>query len=67
MVGLINALDDGELTAYVHYLLINPLYQHSGIGSNLVKRIKNEYEGYLYLILVSEHIGSVDLYKKIGF
>jgi hypothetical protein len=26
LVGLINALDDGELTAYAHYLLVNPKF-----------------------------------------
>jgi len=28
LVGLINVLDDGIMTAYVHYLLIMPEYQH---------------------------------------
>lgn len=27
LVGLIRALDDGELTAYVHYALVDPAYQ----------------------------------------
>ena len=24
LVGLVSALDDGELTAYIHYVLVNP-------------------------------------------
>ena len=32
LIGLINAIDDGELTAYAHYLLVNPEYQKMGIG-----------------------------------
>ena len=26
LVGLVNAIDDSELTAYVHYLCVNPEY-----------------------------------------
>ena len=39
LVGLINALDDGVMTAYVHYLLIMPEYQHIGIGKKLIDLI----------------------------
>ena len=27
LIGLINALDDGIMTAYIHYLLVDPDYQ----------------------------------------
>ena len=40
LVGLVNAIDDGELTAYVHYLCVNPVYQGQGIGSLLLDKIK---------------------------
>lgn len=30
LVGLVNAIDDGELTAYVHYLCVRPEYQGKG-------------------------------------
>ena len=40
LVGLINAIDDGELTADVHYLCVNPEYQGVGIGGELLKQIK---------------------------
>ncbi len=32
LVGLICAMDDGVMTAYVHYLLVRPTYHHQGIG-----------------------------------
>ena len=48
LIGLINALDDGELTAYVHYLLVNPEYQKDGIGTRLVEMIKQKYKDYLW-------------------
>lgn len=66
LVGLINALDDGELTAYVHYLLVNPYYQGRKIGENLVNKMKNNYELYLYFILISETKDTIGFYEKCG-
>lgn len=67
LIGLINAIDDGELTAYVHYLLVNPEYQNCGIGKELTMRIKKVYEGYLYLVLTAENAGLISFYEKLGF
>lgn len=67
LVGLINAIDDGELTAYAHYLLVNPEYQKMGIGRELIDRLKKRYEGYLYLILIAENKDVMHFYEKMGF
>lgn len=67
LVGLINAIDDGELTAYVHYLVVDPEYQKSGIGKALLKMVKEKYEDYLYLLLVAENPPLVDYYESCGF
>lgn len=67
LVGLINAIDDGELTAYAHYLLINPKYQKMGIGRELIEQLKKKYEEYLYLILISEEKKNIAFYEKLGF
>ena len=67
LAGLINAIDDGELTAYVHYLCVNPEYQGAGIGKELLKQIKEKYKDYLYIILIAENEGLVGYYKKKGF
>ncbi|WP_338049243.1 GNAT family N-acetyltransferase [Paenibacillus wynnii] len=32
LVGLVNALSDGVVTVYFHYMLIHPSYQGVGIG-----------------------------------
>ena len=40
LVGLICAMDDGIMTAYVHFLLIDPRYRVMGIGAELVRPIK---------------------------
>ncbi len=67
LVGLANAIDDGELTAYVHYLLVNPDYQGRGIGREIAERIKEKYRNYLALVLTAENRGVVDFYRKLDF
>lgn len=67
LIGLINVLDDGELTAYVHYLLIKPTFQNNGIGKELIRRVKSKYKDYLYVILTAENNKVVPFYEKQGF
>lgn len=67
LVGLVNAIDDSELTAYVHYLCVNPQYQGQGIGKNLLQRIKEKYKDYLYIILIAENEDLVKYYSRNGF
>ncbi len=67
LVGLINAIDDGELTAYVHYLLVNPGYQGQGIASELLRMVKEKYKDYLYVILIAENKPLIEFYNKNGF
>ena len=66
LVGLINALDDGVMTAYVHYLLIMPEYQHIGIGKKLIDMISENYKSYLRIVLIAYN-KEVDFYKHCGF
>lgn len=67
LVGLVNAIDDSELTAYVHYLCVNPEHQGQGIGKNLLQRVKEKYKNYLYIILIAENEKLVKYYSKNGF
>lgn len=67
LVGLISAIDDGTLTAYIPYLLINPDYQKDGIGKKLLEAMKEKYKDYLYLLLVSEDAKLIPFYNKLGF
>lgn len=53
LVGMICAMDDGIMTAYVHYLLVHPDYQLKGIGKELVNRVKNHYKDYLRIVVVA--------------
>lgn len=67
LIGLVNALDDGELTAYVHYLLVNPDYHGNGIGRELALKIKERYVGYLYIVLIAESKENISFYETLGF
>lgn len=67
LVGLVNAIDDGELTAYVHYLCVNPEFQGQGIGSLLLDKIKEKYKDYLYIIVIAENEGLIKFYSQNGF
>lgn len=67
LAGLINAIDDGALTAYVHYLLVNPKYQKSGIGKKLTEMLKEKYKDYLCIALSAENPPLVKYYEGMGF
>lgn len=67
LVGLVEVLDDGELNAYIHYLLVKPSCQHEGIGKALMERIKQKYKNYLHLVVISEKKETIPFYEKLNF
>ena len=66
LVGLINALDDSVMTAYVHYLLVNPAYQGRGIGQALVRLMSERYKDYLRIVVIA-YDKEVGFYQHCGF
>ena len=66
LVGLINALDDGIMTAYIHYLLVMSEYQHAGIGKELVRMVSENYKDYLRIVLVA-YDNEIAFYEHCGF
>lgn len=66
LVGLISTMDDGVMTAYVHYLLIHPDYQKNRIGQILMEKAKEYYADYLTIVLVS-YEKSRPFYERNGF
>ena len=66
LIGLINALDDSIMTAYIHYLLIVPEYQNYGIGKQLLNMIKEEYKDYLRILLIA-YDKEIRFYERYGF
>jgi len=66
LVGLISAMDDGIMTAYIHYLLVRPEYQGKGIGEQLLERTKEKYKDYLRIVLVA-YDKECGFYEHCGF
>ena len=59
-------MDDGVMTAYIHFLLVNPAYQKRGIGKQLVERMKAKYIDYLRIVLVAYN-AELRFYESCGF
>ena len=55
LVGLVSAMDDGIMTAYVHYVLIRP-----------DKRVTDKYDDYLRIVVVS-YDDEIEFYEHCGF
>lgn len=66
LIGLISSMDDGIMTAYIHYLLVNPHYQGYGIGKHLVEMSAEYYKDYLRIVLIAVD-KEIDFYKRRGF
>ena len=49
VVGFINAISDGVLSAYIPLLEVLPEYQKQGIGTELVRRMLSKLSG-LYMV-----------------
>ncbi len=70
LVALASAMDDGVMTAYVHYLLVLPAYRAHGIGARLVEEVKAHYKDYLKIVLVdssTRYPGRESFYAQFGF
>lgn len=67
LVGLARALDDSELVAYLHYVLVDPGYHGQGIAGHLVELIKDKYKNYLYIEGLPEESKNIAFYEKHGF
>lgn len=67
LVGLLRAIDDGELLAYAHYVLVHPDYQGQGIAKALVNRMLEKYKDYLYIQVMPQQKKNAAFYEKFGF
>ena len=67
LVGLVRAMDDSELVAFLHYALVDPAYQGQHIASTMLRMMKEKYKGYLYIELMPEESKNAAFYEKLGF
>ncbi len=67
LVGLARVLDDSEMLAQIHYVLVHPDYQGQGIAGKMIEYIKEKYKKFLYIEGMPEDKKNVPFYEKHGF
>ena len=67
LVGLVRVIDDGEILAYIHYVLVRPDYHGYGIASRMIKMVQEKYKDYLYIELMPEESKNAAFYQRFGF
>lgn len=67
LVGLTRVLDDTEMLAQIHYVLVHPDYQGKGIAGEMIERIKEKYKKFMYLEAMPEDKENVPFYEAHGF
>lgn len=67
LVGLTRVLDDTEMLAQIHYVLVHPDYQGMGIAGKMIEYIKEKYKDFLYIEGMPEDKNNVPFYVKHGF
>ena len=66
LVGLVRVLDDSEMTAYMHYVLVDPRYHGCGIAGHMVEMVKEKYKEYLYIEIMPEESKNAAFYQRFG-
>ena len=67
LAGLVRVIDDGELVAFIHYVLVNPKYQGNGIAGKMIEMIKEKYRDFLYIEVMPDESKNATFYEKYGF
>lgn len=67
LVGLIRVLDDTEMLAQIHYVLVRPDHQGKGIAGTMLEHIKEKYKDFMYIDVMPEDKKNVPFYEKHGF
>ena len=49
LIGLTRVLDDSEMLAQIHYVLVDPAYQGMGIAGKMIEYIKEKYKDFMYI------------------
>ena len=48
LVGLTRVLDDTEMLAQIHYVLVHPEYQGKGIAGKMIEYVKEKYKDFFF-------------------
>ena len=67
LVGLTRVLDDSQMLAQIHYVLVHPDYQGKGIAGKMLEHIREKYKDFFYLEVMPENRNNAPFYEKHGF
>ena len=67
LVGLIRVLDDTEMLAQIHYVLVRPDHQGKGIAGTMLEHVKEKYKDFMYIDVMPEDKKNVPFYEKHEF
>ena len=68
IVGLVRLVGDGFSSVFVQDLIVLPIYQRQGIGSNLMKEALSDYKDAYQIQLATEQTEkTLDFYRSLGF
>ena len=67
LVGLTRVLDDTEMLAQIHYVLVDPAYQGKEIAGKMIEYVKEKYKDFMYIDGMPEDKDNVPFYQKYGF
>ena len=66
VIGFVNALSDGVLSAYVPLLEVLPAHRGKGVGTDLVRRLLDNLDGlYMVDVMCDAHVRP--FYERLGF
>lgn len=66
LVGVANAISDGELVVYFPHLIVHPDHQKTGIGKSLMEIMLTKYKHCDQKVVIS-HKEATKFYQKLGF
>jgi GNAT superfamily N-acetyltransferase len=66
LVGLGNAISDGHLVVYYPHLLVLPAYHGRGVGREIMRCLRQHYEGFHQHMLIAEATAA-QFYERLGF
>lgn len=66
LVGMICAMDDGIMNAYIHYLLVDLSYHGQKIGRTLVEKVKEHYADFMRIAVIAYN-DELGFYENCGF
>lgn len=68
LVGVLRAVGDSETIMYIQDILVLHIYQHKGIGRQLMAEFMYKYENIRQKVLITDKtFKTINFYKSCGF